>query len=77
MYILYHCGIKNTRVQLGCHIESDKRTAEKILIMYAPSKIIFQAGLVVSKKDIPSEAKIKKNLVTLRERLKLNKIEWR
>ena len=72
MYILYHCGIKNSRVQLGCRVDVNKQMAERILDAYAPTKIIFQAGLIVGKENVPSEEKIKKNLLMLRDRLKLN-----
>ena len=74
MYILYHCGVKNSRVQLGCRIDTDKKMAERILDAYAPTKIIFRVGLVVKKEDVPSETKIKKNLLVLRDRLKLKEL---
>ena len=74
MYILYHCGVKNSRVQLGCRVDHNKQMAERILDAYAPTKIIFQTGRVVEKEDIPSETKIKRNLLMLRDRLKLKEL---
>ena len=74
MYILYHCGVRNSQIQLGCHIDIDKKMAERILDAYAPTKIIFQVSLIVKREDIPSETKIKRNLLMLRDRLKLKEL---
>ena len=74
MYILYHCGVRNSQIQLGCRIDTNKKMAERILDAYVPTKIIFQVGIVVKKEDIPSETKIKRNLLMLRDRLKLKEL---
>ena len=72
MFVLYHIGIKDARIQYGCHIQDTKEEAVRILEMYAPTQILFSAGLEIERKeDLPNEKKIKTNLNLIREKLKL------